>query len=339
MPLYGATDLHSNKFTLGIMDENAKRILKKTLVNDPAVLMNSLEPYRQDLAGIVVESTFNWYWLVDELMEHGYKVHLSHPSGNKQYSGLKHRDDEHDAFWLCDLLRLKTLKRGYIYPREQRSVRDLARKRLHLNRLRTSLILSLRAILARNFRISIRSEKLQNESVEWLIRQISQEQNIALAVRASKACIDFLNTQVHEIETSLLEQLKGKPLFVNLLTLPGVGKILAWTIQLETGPISRFAEVGHYVSYCRKVQSRWSSNDRYKGHGNAKNGNKYLAWAYSEAAEQARRFYPACRTFYNRKLNQTHTAVAHNALAHKLARAAYYIMRDNVAYDERKLFG
>jgi transposase len=201
------------------------------------------------------------------------------------------------------------------------------------------VLLSLKAILARNFRISIKSKKLLNQSVEWLIDQIPAEQNILHAVRASKACIDFLNTQVHEIETSLLQQLKEEPLFVNLLTLPGVGKVLGWTIQLETGPISRFAEVGHYASYCRKVQSRWSSNDKYKGHGNEKNGNRYLAWAYSEAAEEARRFYPACRAFYNRKLNQTNAAVAHNALAHKLARAAYYIMRDNVPYDGGKLFG
>jgi transposase len=339
MTLYSGIDLHSNNLTLAIMDETGKRILKKKLINDSGVVLATFEPYRNELVGIVVESTYNWYWLVDELMEHGYQVHLSHPSGNKQYSGLKHRDDEHDAFWLCDLLRLKTLKEGYIYPREQRPVRDLARKRLHLNRLKTSLTLSLKAILARNFRISIKAEKLRDQSVQWLIGQIPPEQNIVLAVQASKACIDFLNTQVHEIETSLLQQLKGKTLFVKLLTLPGVGKILGWTIQLETGPISRFAEVGHYASYCRKVQSRWSSNDRYKGHGNEKNGNPYLAWAYSEAAEEARRFYPACRTFYNRKLNQTNAAVAHNALAHKLARAAYYIMRDNVPYDEKKMFG
>jgi transposase len=126
--------------------------------------------------------------------------------------------------------------------------------------------------------------------------------------------------------------------YQNLLTIPGVGKILALTIVLETGPISRFPKVGNYVSYCRKVASRWTSNEKLKGKGNTKNGNKYLAWAFSEAAEYARRYDDASRNFYNRKRNQTNLMIAHNALAHKLARAAYYIIRDNVAFEEAKLY-
>jgi transposase len=110
------------------------------------------------------------------------------------------------------------------------------------------------------------------------------------------------------------------------------------TILLETGPIIRFREVGNYASYCRKVSSQWTSNSKIKGRGNVRNGNKYLAWAFSEAAEHARRTDPLCRIFYDRKLRQTNTKVAHNALAHKLARAAYYIMKDHVPYQEEKMF-
>ena len=130
-----------------------------------------------------------------------------------------------------------------------------------------------------------------------------------------------------------------EPSYAGLITLPGIGKILGLTIMLETGPISRFPEVGNYVSYCRKAESIWTSSERVKGKGNTKNGNRYLAWAYSEAAEHARRFDTASRNFYNRKLKERNSPVAHNALANKLARAAYYIMRDHVSYEEEKLFG
>ena len=123
-----------------------------------------------------------------------------------------------------------------------------------------------------------------------------------------------------------------------LLTMPGVGKILGLTIQLETGPISRFAKVGNYVSYCRKVSSKWTSNGKSKGNGNKKNGNKYLAWAFSEAAELARRYDDDARAYYNRKMQRTNFMVAHSALAHKLARAAYYIMKDEVSFMPEKLF-
>jgi transposase len=98
----------------------------------------------------VVESTFNWYWLVDALMDEGYRVHLANPSAIQQYKGLKSSDDVHDAFWLANMMRLGILPEGYIYPKEERPIRDLLRKRGHLVRLRTSIILSLQGIIQRN---------------------------------------------------------------------------------------------------------------------------------------------------------------------------------------------
>jgi transposase len=247
-------------------------------------------------------------------------------------------DDNHDAFWLANLLRLGTLKEGYIYPKEDRPLRDLLRKRFHLVKLRTSLIISLKNILSRNFGLQIGSSRIKNESLDVFISGLPGEDNIILVVRTSKASIDFLTVQIDQVESTVLKQAKNKVFYAKLLELPGVGKILALTIQLETGPVDRFPKVGNYASYCRKVESRWLSNEKTKGRGNAKNGNKYLAWAFSEAAEMARRFDPASRHFYNRKLNQGNAAMAHNALAHKLARAAYYIMRDNVPFEEARLF-
>jgi transposase len=110
------------------------------------------------------------------------------------------------------------------------------------------------------------------------------------------------------------------------------------TILMETGPVQRFKAVGHYASYCRKVSSRWTSNEKTKGKGNTKNGNPYLSWAFSEASDHARQTHGLIRDFYNRKLNQTNASVAHNALAHKLARAGYYIIRDHVEFEEDKMF-
>ena len=136
-----------------------------------------------------------------------------------------------------------------------------------------------------------------------------------------------------------MKQAKNKPCYAKLLDLPGVGKILALTIQLETGPASRFLKVGNYASYCRKVESRWFSNEKAKGRGNAKNGNKYLAWAYVEAANFGRRFCPGAQRFYQRKLAKTNSVIAIKALANKIARASYFLMRDQVPFDEAKLFG
>jgi transposase len=119
---------------------------------------------------------------------------------------------------------------------------------------------------------------------------------------------------------------------------PGIGKIWGLTIMLKTGSVERFEKVGNYVSYCCKVSTRLTCNDKTKGKGNKKNGNKYLAWAFSEAAEFSRRYDEKARAYYNRKMAKTNFLVAHNALAHKLARAAYHVMKDQVSFMPDKLF-
>jgi transposase len=117
-----------------------------------------------------------------------------------------------------------------------------------------------------------------------------------------------------------------------------VGRVLALTIKMETGPIGRFREVGNYVSYCRKVPAARFSNEKKKGTWNRKNGNKYLSWAYAEAAELARRFDPQARDYYERKRRRTNEPIAYNALANKLSRAAYYIMKDGVLFMPERMF-
>ena len=150
MRLYVGIDLHATNHYLGIIDEQNKVYFKYKIPNDLRKTLSYLEPFRKEIEGVVVESTFNWYWLVDGLMDYRYRVHLANPAAIRQYEGLKHSDDEREALWLANLLRLGILPEGYIYPKEERPVRDLLRKRGHLVKLRTSLVISLQNILSRN---------------------------------------------------------------------------------------------------------------------------------------------------------------------------------------------
>jgi transposase len=338
MQLYASFDLHSNNSFLGIKDENGKPIFRKKLLNDPERILNVLQPYKNDIVGVVVESTYNWYWLVDLLMKEGFKVHLANPSQIQKYSGLKHTDDQDDAYWLCEMLRLGILPEGYIYPKQDRPIRDLLRKRMHLVKLRSSLIISLQNIVARNNGYRLKTCDVKTISEDRVAPCLSNHEDLALAGNVSKKAIDFLTRQINEIEAVVLAKVKLRPPYTRLLSVFGIGKILALTIMLETGPVSRFAKVGNYVSYCRKVSSTWFSNDKVKGKGNKKSGNKYLAWAFSEAANCAVRHYVQARSYYNRKMQKTNMMVAHNALAHKLARATYYVIRDDVPFNPEKIF-
>ena len=128
MKLFGAIDLHSNNNVTVLIDERDEVVYRKRLPNDLTLIIEQLSPYQSTLEGIVVESTYNWYWLVDGLMEKEHRVHLANTAAIQQYEGLKYTDDDSDARWLAHLLRLGVLPQGYIYPKEERAVRDLLRK-------------------------------------------------------------------------------------------------------------------------------------------------------------------------------------------------------------------
>jgi transposase len=150
MKTYAGIDLHSTTNCIAVINEKDQRLFGKRLPNRIDAVLSALEPFKETLKGIVVESTFNWYWLVDGLQEHGYTVHLANPSAIKQYEGLKHTDDTWDSFWLAHMLRLNILPEGYIYPKEDRPVRDLLRRRLLFVKHRTAHILSLQSMISRN---------------------------------------------------------------------------------------------------------------------------------------------------------------------------------------------
>jgi transposase len=162
-----------------------------------------------------------------------------------------------------------------------------------------------------------------------------------LAVTSSLVVLDCLRQQIKTLEKTVHKHLHHTPSYEQLLTVQGIGAILAQTITLETGAISRFPSVGHYASYCRCVDSAKISNGKRKGTGNVRNGNPYLAWAYMEAAQFALRFQPEAQRFYQRKLakSRNNTILARKAVAHKLARACYDMMRDLVPYEATKAFG
>ena len=331
-------DLHSNNTYYGIIDENGKKIYKAKLANDLPEILKSLEPYEKDIAGIVVESTYNWYWLVDGLMAAGYRVHLANPSAMKQYDGLKYVTDFTDAFHLANLLRLGILPEGYIYPKEQRPIRDLLRKRLMLVQQKTAHILSFESFFTRVSGKKIKSNEVKKFDIKKLDETFESEFQV-LSAKANISVMKHLEEKIKEIEKAVLSVMELDPQFQKLLTVKGIGNILGLTIALETGDIGRFEDVGNYASYSRCVQSLKKSNGKKKGENNKRNGNKYLAWAFVEVANKSKRYCPYASRFFQRKAAKTNNIVATKALAHKLSRLSYHIMKNQSEYDPERAFG
>lgn len=330
-------DLHSNNLVIGVINQDGKRTSHRKLECELAQVLEFLKPFKARLQSLAVESTFNWYWLVDGLRAHGYPVRLANPAQIEQYSGIKHADDKHDAFHLAELQRLGILPEAHIYQPELRPVRDLLRRRTNLVHQRTALFLSFKSLYARTTGKTLPLQQLKQMEPKEAKKLYEHPANQLIA-QVQLEHIEALDRSISRIEKAVLGSAREIPLYQRLLSLPGIGRILGMTITMEVGDIGRFKTDGDFASYCRAVDSRRMSNGKQKGENNQKCGNKYLAWAFVEAANFAKRYDENCRRWYERKKAKTSTVVATKALACKLAKAAWHIMARKTDYEAGRMF-
>lgn len=338
MQLYCGIDLHSNNSMISLIDDNDQLISEKRLNNDLDAIHRYLMPYQDGISGIVVESTYNWYWLVDGLMDKGYPVHLANTLAIQQYNGIKYTNDATDARFLAHLLRLKILPTGYIYPKAMRHVRDLLRRRLLLVQQRTAQLLSLQSMIARHTGQRLTALKVKQLKTDTLHHYFNDAASL-FAARHALQLLQQLTQQIDEIEEFVLARCQKETHYTQLTSVSGIGKILGMTILLETGPIERFAQVGNYSSYARCVPTDKISNGKSKGKGNSKNGNRYLAMAFMEAAHYATIWDERIKRYYQRKCKKVPLMVAKKTIANKLTRACYHMLKDGTLFDAKRAFG
>jgi transposase len=331
-------DLHSNNLFCGILDEDGKQVFLQKLPAKLKSVLHALKPYKSRLESVAVESTFNWYWLVDGLQDAGYNTLLANPARIEQYSGRKRTDDKSDALFLAELSRLNILPQGYICERGTRAVRDLLRRRLMLVQQRTALYISLKSLYTRTTGQRLPLTQVKSATLETAGEWHANPDN-ELAARVQLGVVEQLGTAIETIEKRVMKEVKRSKGFRMLQTVPGIGPILGMTIVLETVDIARFKTAGDFASYCRCVDTARSSNGKKKGRNNGKCGNQYLAWAFVEAAHGAARSCSRAGSFYDRKKRERNGTVATKALACKLAKACWHMLKEETAFDPEKCFG
>ncbi len=336
--MYCAVDLHSNNGYYGIVEKSGKRVFGKRLPNKIDAVLDTLSIFKDNIKTIAVESTYNWYWLVDGLMNYGYNVKLANPAAMEQYSGMKNTDDKTDAFFIADLLRLGILPEGHIYPKDERGIRDMLRRRIFFVQQRTAQILSLQNMMSRQSGSSFSIREIQKMEIDEFIQVLNNDDNMFMA-KQNLDMIRILSEKIKMLENYILPKAEIKPEFRKIMSVPGIGKILGLTIMYETGDIGRFKKAGNYTSYCRCVKAEASSNNKKKGNNNRKNGNKYLSWAFVEAAHKMKPYCPPAQKFYDRKYYTKCGALATKALAAKISKSIYYILKNKEEFDVKKIFG
>jgi transposase len=335
---YCGVDLHARTMYLRILDERGYPLLEKNIKCDPALFLAAVAPFREDLV-VAVECMFTWYWLADLCEREGIAFVLGHALYMKAIHGGKAKNDRIDAQKIAALLRGGTFPIAYVYPPRMRSTRDLLRRRMFLNRKRAALVTHIKCTFAQynqpepEQRISRAANR---EGIAELIPDPGARRNVALDIEL----LDFYDATLGRLEQELTVIAKDHDpdAYFRLRTVPGIGKILSLVILYEVHDIARFETVQDFASYCRLVKPARESAGKRVGSGGAKIGNVHLKWAFSEAAVLFLRKNEAAKLYRARLAKRHGKAKSLTILAHKIARAVYFILKRRTVFNPEVFF-
>ena len=336
---YCGIDLHARSMYVCILDPVGTILVHKDLRADPESFLRAIAPYRDDVV-VAVECIFTWYWLADLCAQEGIPFVLGHALYMKAIHGGKAKNDKIDSHKIAVLLRGGMLPMAYVYPAAMRATRDLLRRRCHLMRKRAELLAHIQNTTSQ-YNLAPLGKKIAYKANRAGVAERFADPSVRASIAMDLALIDHYDALLTEVELTIVRTAKEHDAnaFFRLRSVPGIGKILALVILYEIHDITRFPRVQDFASYCRLVKCAKESAGKRLGTSGKKIGNAHLKWAFSEAAVLFLRQNLAGQKYFAKLTRQHGKGKALTVLAHKLARAVYYVLSRHQAFEARKFFG
>jgi transposase len=333
---YCGIDLHARSMYVCVLNQDGEIVVHRNMKTSPDTLLKVIAPYRADLV-IAVECVFTWYWLADLCAQEGIPFVLGHALYMKAIHGGKAKNDRIDAHKIAVLLRGGMLPQAYAYPAAMRATRDLLRRRMHLMRKRAELLAHVQNTNSQ-YNLPEIGKKLAYKANRQGVAERFSDPAVQKSIEVDLALIDHYDQLLTDLELAIVNTAKQHDAntFYRLRSVPGIGKILSLVLLYEIHDIRRFPRVQEFVSYCRLVKCAKESAGKRFGPSGTKIGNAFLKWAFSEAAVLFLRDNPAAQKYLARLEKQHSKGKALTILAHKLARAVYYMLKRETAFDMPK---
>jgi len=335
-PFYCGIDLHARILYVCILDTLGKTVFHKEIKAHPEALLKILSPYIGKIV-VGVECMHCWYWVSDFCEEHKIDFILGHALYMRAIHGGKTKNDRIDSYKIACLIRGGNFPLAYTYPQEMRATRDLLRRRTGIVRHGADLKAHV-ANTTSQYNLPPNQVNLKNVCAREKIKTTFDNPVVQHNVDLDMALLDCYAKELSKAEYLIEQQAKQhQPVYYQLLrTVPGIGRILALTILYEIGDISRFETVQKFASYCRLVKCKAESAGKSYGTQGNKIGNAHLKWAFSEAAVLYLRGNPAAQKYLVRLQKRMSKAKALSALAHKLGRAVFFMLKHRTVFDEKR---
>jgi transposase len=335
---YCGVDLHARTMYVCIIDAQGNVLKERNIRTDPDAFLKLVADYREDLV-VAVECMFTWYWLADLCARENIAFVLGHALYMKAIHGGKAKNDKIDAHKIASLLRGGLIPVAYVYPPHMRSTRDLLRRRLHMTRKRAELISHIENTL-HQYNLPPLHKKIAYKANREGVAEHFPDPSVQKSIQLDLDMLDSYDRLLPHLEheLSLIAKTHDADSYFRIRSIPGIGRILGLTILYEIHTINRFPTIQDFSSYCRLVKSAKESGGKKLGFSGAKIGNAHLKWAFSEAAVGFLRRSDQAMT-YKAKLERKHgKGKALTILAHKLARATYYILKRKTVFDMDTFF-
>ena len=330
---YAGVDLHARALFLSVLDRDGQERFARNLPAAPAPFLKAVQPFRDGLV-VGCECVHCWYWLADTCRDHGIAFALGHAWALKAVPGSKATCDRHDAQASARLLRGGNFPLAYAYPQERRGLRDLLRARLRRVRQRAQLYGHVHTA-RRQANLPPVSSDVKYKSKRAAITADIAGPFVRRRVETHLALLEPLDTTIRRLEAEIEDAARehyATELAV-LQSTPGVGLVLSLTILLEIDTVGRFDSRQQFCSYARLCGAVQESAGQRTGAGNRKAGNAWLKWAFSEAAVLSAQKDERVGAFLQRLASKLGKAKALSALAHKLGRAFYHMLRTKEVFD------
>ena len=333
---YCGIDLHARSLYVCILDQQGKTLLHKEIAAKPDPLLKLIRPYLDDLV-IGVECMHCWYWVADFCEEHAISFILGHALYMKAIHGGKTKNDRIDSYKIAALIRGGNFPLAYVYPKSMRATRDLLRRRTRVVRHGADLKAHV-ANTTSQYNLPPNRVHLKNISAREKLKTRFADPIVQKNIDLDMAILDCYAKELSRLEWFIEQQAKQhQPVYWHLLkTIPGIGRVLALTIIYEIGDIRRFESVQKFASYSRLIKCKAESAGKIYGTQGNKIGNAHLKWAFSEAAVLYLRGNPKAQKYLHKLQKRMGKAKALSALAHKLGRAVYFMLKHEKVFDEQK---
>jgi transposase len=337
---YCGIDLHTRMMYVCIVDEHGQVLVHQNSAANPSAFLKLIAPYRDGIV-VCVECLFTWYWLADLCQAEKIPFVLGHALLMKAIHGGKAKNDRIDSAKIAQLLRGGNLPYAYVYPQGMRETRDLLRRRLFLVRRRAEAMAHIQNTYSQyNFAPLPKKLLLASSRGQVGIAERFEHPSVRKSVAVDLTLIDHYDTIIHDVEQHLVQTVKVDDLqtYHRLQTVPGIGKILGLVLLYEIHDIGRFAQVGDFLSYARLVRCVHESAGKKTGSGGHKMGNVHLKWAFSELACCFLAQSERAKKWLSRQEKKHGKKKALAILSARLGRAVYFILRKQLAFDERRFW-